>query len=98
MHAPSLRQHRWRLKAENRRNRWTLRDEVSESELGLIEVVAVVRDDERVAEVGGEGACAFGEAPQLEQVRVEAREIGLRPLARVSLAATPAAGAEARAH
>ena len=50
--------------------------------LGLGEVVAVVRDGERVVQVGGEGACAFGEAPQLEQERVEAREIGLRPLAR----------------
>ena len=50
--------------------------------LRLGEVVAVVRDDELVAEVGGEGACPFGEAPQLEQVRVEAREIGVRPLAR----------------
>ena len=33
--------------------------------LGLLrlgEVVAVVRDDERVVQVGGEGACAFGEA------------------------------------
>ena len=50
--------------------------------LRLVEVVALVRDDERVAQVGGEGARAFGEAPQLEQVRVEAREFGLRPLAR----------------
>ena len=32
--------------------------------------------------MGGEGACAFGEAPQLEHECAEAREIGLRPLAR----------------
>ncbi len=47
--------------------------------------------------MGGEGARAFGQAPQLEQMRVEARETGLRPLARVSPPATPAAGAEATA-
>ena len=50
--------------------------------LGLIEVARVVRDDKGVVQVGGEGARAFGQAPQLEQERVEAREIGLRPLAR----------------
>jgi len=47
--------------------------------LGLIEVARVVRDDERVVQGGGWGARAFGQAPQLEQERVEAREIGLRP-------------------
>ncbi len=50
--------------------------------LRLGEVIAVVRDDERVAQVTGKGACAFGEAPQLEHERAETRELGLRPLAR----------------
>jgi len=50
--------------------------------LSLGEVVAEVRDGERVVQVGGECAAAFGEAPQLEQERAKTREIGLRPLAR----------------
>jgi hypothetical protein len=102
MHAPSLREHRWRLKADNRCYRWTLRDgsglahdeqprrlgvdagepglgvaggatgdgaegadgaERLPGLLGLGEVARVVRDDEGVVQMGGEGARAFGQAP-----------------------------------
>jgi hypothetical protein len=50
--------------------------------LGLVELVAVVGDDELEAELSSRGGGQRGAPPQLARLTAERREIGLRPLAR----------------